>query len=118
MLKNALDKPCEPVKVFRPITQSMKNNQILSALTGIFLLCSLVTFYNVWHYRNSLKQLSEIQGRASYVRSVLEPMLQSLLNDTVEYSKKNPAVMPILQLLTNGPARTAAPMPMAKPATK
>jgi hypothetical protein len=94
----------------------MKNNQILAALTGVFFLCSLVTFYRVWNYHSSLRRFGETQARAVYVKSVEGPVMNSLLNDTIEYSKKNPAVAPILQALTNNMGRT--PASAAKPAAK
>jgi hypothetical protein len=92
----------------------MKNNQVIAVMTGIFFVCSLVTVFNVWNYHASLKQLGEWEGKADYVRA-LNPILASLRNDTAEYSKKNPAVMPILQSLTNGTYRSGA---APKPATK
>jgi hypothetical protein len=93
----------------------MKNNQVIAVMTGIFFVCSLVTFFNIWNYHSTMKQLGEWETRANYVRNVLNPMLSSLVNDTTEYSRKNPAVIPILQSLTNGISRPAA---AAKPATK
>jgi hypothetical protein len=93
----------------------MKNNQVIAVMTGIFFVCAVVTFFNVWNYHASMKQLGEWETRANYVRGVLNPMLTSLVNDTTEYSKKNAAVIPILQSLTNGISHSAAP---AKPATK
>jgi hypothetical protein len=86
----------------------MKNNQVIAVMTGIFFVCSVVTFFNVWNYHASMRQLGEWENRANYVRGVLNPMLASLVNDTTEYSKKNPAVIPILQSLTNGISRPAA----------
>ena len=98
----------------------MKNNQILAALTGIFILCALETFYSVWQYHASLRKLSETRALANYVKNVEGPMMQSLLIDTTEYSKKNAAIMPVLQTLSNNlsmhrqPAAAAAPKPKAK----
>lgn len=97
----------------------MKNNQVIAVMTGIFFVCAVVTFFNIWNYHVSLKQLGEWEARANYVR-ILNPELTALLNDTAEYSKKNPAVVPILQSLTNGTysgAATAKPA-ATKPATK
>jgi hypothetical protein len=93
----------------------MKNNQVIAALTGILVLSSVWTFYETWSYRSSLQRMGVAQMHAAYVKSVETPVMQSLLNDTAEYSKKNPAVMPILQSLTNNMSRSAA---AAKPATK
>jgi hypothetical protein len=94
----------------------MKNNQILAALTGFFFLCSLVTFYKVVSYRSSLRLLGEAESHAAYVRTVEGPVINSLVNDTVEYSKKDPAVVPILQALTNSASKPVTNVP--KPAAK
>ena len=79
----------------------MNNNQIVAGLTGIFTLCAVVTFFNVWNYHAALRQLAETEAKVIYVRNVKTPMMVSLLNDTLQYSKKNPAVLPILQEFTN-----------------
>ena len=93
----------------------MKNNQVIAALTGILVLSSVWTFYETWSYRSSLQRMGVAQMHAAYVKSVEMPVMQSLLNDTTEYSKKNPAVLPVLQVLSNNIARPAA---AAKPAAK
>ncbi len=93
----------------------MKNNQILAALTGVFFLCAVFTMYKTWTYHLALRQLSVAQARANQVRGKIEPMLVSLMRDTTEYSKKNPAILPILQALTNNLSR---PMPVEKPPGK
>ena len=92
----------------------MKNNQLIAALVGILFLCSLSTAYLTWKYRSSMNELQDIQGKAAYVNTY-RPILESLLNDTIEYSKKNPAIGPLLYSVTN---RAKAAAPAAKPATK
>lgn len=94
----------------------MKNNQMLAALTGVFVACALLTFFVFLKYRSSLNFLNQTQVTAAYVKSVEEPMMNSLLKDTIDYSKKNPAVLPILQSLTNTTSRPPAGAP--KPGTK
>jgi hypothetical protein len=94
----------------------MKNNQIISALTGVFVVCALLTLYFSVKYRSSLNHLNQAQAAASYVKSVEEPMMNALLNDTLEYSKKNPAVIPILQSLSNNVVHP--PAVAAKPGAK
>lgn len=93
----------------------MKNNQIIAALTGVFVLCAVYTMFKAWNYHVYLKRLTLAQDRANAVRMQLRPMLFSLMNDTTEYSKKNPAVLPILQALTNDLNKPhAAPAPRTK----
>jgi hypothetical protein len=94
----------------------MKNNQVLTVVTALFFVCSLVTIFNMWNYRSALNQLGQTEAKANYVRGTLTPTLQSLVYDTTEYSKKNPAVVPILQALSNSVMRASSPA--AKPATK
>ena len=96
----------------------MKNNQILAALTGIFILCALETFYSVWKYHASLRKLGETQAMATYVQNVEGPMMRSLLNDTTEYSKKNTAITPILLVLSNNMSMSRQPAAALKPKTK
>lgn len=92
----------------------MKNNLIVAALTAVFGICGAVTFYHVWDYRASLHELLGAQQRAMFVRSQEAPAMNALVNDTIEYSKKNPQVQPILQALTNELTHAAAPKPGMK----
>ncbi len=94
----------------------MKNNQVLAVVTGLFFVCAVVTMFNVWNYRAALKTLAQNEAKANYVRGVMTPTLNGLVYDTQEYSKKNPAVVPILQALTNSVMHPASAV--VKPATK
>jgi hypothetical protein len=97
---------------------TMKNNQLIAVLTGVFFLCALTTAYNTYRYHVSTHALLDMQGRAAYVDTV-RPILESLLHDTIEYSKKNPAINPLLASVTNLPAApTPAPAPAKTPAAK
>jgi hypothetical protein len=86
----------------------MKNNQILAALTGVFFLCSAMTCWRAWSYHTALRRLGNAQAKLAYQRGVEGPMMHALLTDTSDYSKKNPAVIPILQALTNDMNRPPA----------
>jgi hypothetical protein len=96
----------------------MKNNQILAALTGIFVLCAFTTLCVFWKYRSSLNRLNQTQVQATYVKNVEGPAMQSLLNDTTEYSKKNPAVVPVLLALSNNMVMARQPAAAPKSGTK
>lgn len=80
------------------------------------MACALLNFYVFLKYRSSLNLLNQTQATATYVKTVEEPMMNALLKDTIDYSKRDAAVLPILQSLTNNITRPPAAVP--KPGMK
>ncbi len=87
----------------------MKNNQLTLILIILFFLATLDTAWLVIRYNISLHRLQEAQSRGR-AALILGKVFNQLIGESVEYSKKNPAIEPILQSLTNQAA--------AKPAIK
>lgn len=100
----------------------MKSNALASLLTGAIIVCALTAGWVFLRYFFALRDLQKLQGQYVYMNSVRNAA-QSLANEAVEYSKRNPAIDPLLyefevkqRTVTNAPA--PAPPPAARPATK
>ena len=88
----------------------MKNNSILAALVLVLGLSAVASAVQVIRYRSQFnanlaaaRQLQATAENLNRVRSVI----QSLANDSVEYSKTHPAIDPILQQFNLKPATAA-----------
>jgi hypothetical protein len=98
----------------------MKNNLLTTMLLGVLLVCALFSLALCWIYIHNTRQLHVLQRNETYMRSH-EMFINNLVAETVEYSKRNPAVDPILEAIgvkapKAGAAPAAAPAP-AKPST-
>ena len=97
----------------------MKSNLTCTLALGVFLVCALYTVWLSVRVYFSGQELQQIQYQYMGLEQTHEA-LQSLANEALEFSKKNPAINPILQrfeikpkiALTNAP--TAAPKPAGK----
>ena len=89
----------------------MKLESLAAFLVGTLSVCAvagIVLSSNYWFSTRTLRRLQP-QALASQARLRLA---QELLNDTLEYSKRNPAIDPLLQSLnikTNAAAAPTAP---------
>ena len=92
----------------------MKSNLLCTLSLGVFLVCAVYTIWLSFIYFISVQQLQALQDK--YVRvEQTRNALSSLANEALEYSKKNPAIDPILQQFdlkpkpgsTNAPAQGA-----------
>jgi preprotein translocase subunit SecG len=84
----------------------MKNNQLTLILVILFFLTTLATGLLVLRYNSSIHKTQDAQGRAKNA-VILGKVFNQLIGETAEYGKKNPAVEPILQSLTNQAAAKA-----------
>jgi hypothetical protein len=84
----------------------MRNNQTTSLLVGMLFLLTVFTGWLTIKYNSSVRQLQQVQTKANNV-AVLRNALQSLAAETIEYSKKNPAIEPLLQSLASHAATQA-----------
>ena len=92
----------------------MKNNQfpaLLMALLFVSVACSAVFSYL---YVQSTRQFQSLQGQRVGVGLQLN-RFQSLINDTIEYSKRNPEIMPLLRSFERKTDTSAVPA-IPKPA--
>ena len=87
----------------------MKNNQLTLILVILFFLTTLATGGLVLWYNHTIHKLQEAKGRENNAL-ILGKVFNQLIAESADYSKRNAAIEPILQSLTNRPA--------AKPATK
>jgi hypothetical protein len=95
----------------------MKSNLICTLTLGVFLVCAIYTVWLSVHVFFSGRQLQQVQYQYMRVEQIHEA-LQSLAGEAVEYSKKNPAMNPILQQFEIKPrtGATNAPAPQKAPA--
>jgi hypothetical protein len=111
--KNALDNLSETVTVQRT---DMKNNPLVTILLGLLTLSVLGSVVLCWLYISNTRELRSLQAQASMINNN-RTVINALANDTVEYSKKHPAIDPILESVGLKPSNAAQP-PTNKPAAK
>jgi hypothetical protein len=94
----------------------MKNESFAAFLVGVLSVCAVAGLVLSANYYFSTSTLRRLQPQAIACQARLN-LAQALLNDTLEYSKRNPAVEPLLRSLNL--KTNAVPAPAAlKPATK
>ncbi len=92
----------------------MKNNQIISVLVGILFITTGATCFLLVRYHSAHRKFQELQAELNTTRA----FVQAISTDAVEYSKKNPAIDPILKTFNLMPATPAASVPAGKPTTR
>jgi hypothetical protein len=86
----------------------MKSNPLTSLLMAVLFVNAVFTALMTFNYVRSISTLQILQvQRATMTREL--NVFNSLVNDTLEYSKRNPAVEPVLQSIGLKSARTATP---------
>ena len=94
----------------------MRNNSFTALLVGLLFASAVAAAVQVLRLSFATRDLRRIQPRVVEINSHLN-IAQALLNDTLEYSKHNSAIDPLLQsmnLKTNSTAGAAAPQPVSK----
>ena len=94
----------------------MKNNQLTTILLGLLTLSALASVVLCWLYISNTRELRGYQTQVAAINNN-GAVMRALANDTVEYSKKNPAIDPILVSVGLKPGKTA-PTDAPKSATK
>jgi len=104
----------------RPVSKvpstDMKSNSFTALLVALLLFSSLVAAVQVLRLSFATRDLRRIQSKLIENSSHLN-LTQALLNDTLEYSKHNPAIDPLLQSMifkTNASAGTARPQSVSR----
>jgi hypothetical protein len=89
---------------------------VLLASTTVMALLSLVL---CWSFISKARQLRTLQTQLALANNNRQ-MINILATEAIEYSKKNPAIDPILEWIGAKPGRTNPPAPAAatKPAAK
>ncbi|HOC58102.1 MAG TPA: hypothetical protein PKI20_20965 [Verrucomicrobiota bacterium] len=94
----------------------MKTNPLTRVLLGVLVVSALASVVLCWLYISDTRQLRSLQGQANIINNN-RTVMTALANDTLEYSKKNPAIDPILESVGLKPAKSNVPAAV-KPATK
>ena len=94
----------------------MKNNPLTTVLLGVLTISALLSVWLCWRYISTTRELHSLQTQASIINNN-RTVINALANDTVVYSKKNPAIEPILESVGLKPGKSA-PTATGKPATK
>jgi hypothetical protein len=97
----------------------MKSNLTCTLTLGVFLVCALYTAWLSVRTYFSGRELQQVQYQYMRLEQTHEA-LQSLASEALEFSKKNPAMNPILQRFDIKPkgGGTNAPTATQKPAAK
>jgi hypothetical protein len=88
----------------------MKSNALASLLTGAVIVCALTLLWISTRYFFAMREMQKLQSQYTFMNNT-RAAAQGLANDALEYSKRNPAIDPILyqydvkqRLTTNAPA--------------
>jgi aromatic ring hydroxylase len=94
----------------------MKNNPLTTVLLGVLTVSAMLSALLCCLFITNTRQKNELQSKASEI-IMRNNLINALANDTLEYSKKNPAIDPILESVGLKPGKSAQAAP-SKPATK
>jgi hypothetical protein len=93
----------------------MRNNAFTHLLVGLAALSIVATAGLAFYYVQTVRKLNLLQSEVAN-KNRNRALINALVNDTLEYSKRNPAIDPLLQSVNIKPKPGTAPMPApAKP---
>ncbi len=98
----------------------MRNNSLLAALVGVLFVCGLFIAGLSVRYYFLAKDLQRLEAQVIYINSIRNAG-QALANESAEYSRRNAAIVPLLQqyqVLPRQPPQPAAAQPAPKPPAK
>ena len=96
----------------------MKNNALAAVLVVALFALGLCACFQSLRYFFTLRRLAALQNQVNQVNFRLN-VAQALVNESVEYSKRNPAIDPILlQFHFKAPPATNPNPATLKPAAK
>ena len=88
----------------------MTRNQIIGGLIGVLFAIAVSSAVFARSYASSVNNLRQFQAQVN-AQNARVNLLQSLVNDTMEYSRHNPAIDPVLQSLGLKAGTAAQPAP-------
>jgi hypothetical protein len=95
--------------------RAMKNNALTNLLVGLVVLSVLATAGLAYIYVRSVQRLNQLQLQTAVINRN-RTLVNSLASEALEYSKRNPAIDPVLQSVGLKPRPgVGAPQPAAKP---
>jgi hypothetical protein len=94
----------------------MKNSPLTTVLLGLLTVSALASVVLCWLYISSTRQVRALQTQVNIINNN-RTVMTALANDAIEYSKRNPAIDPILESIGLKAGKTPAPA-TPKPTTK
>jgi len=94
----------------------MRKSPLTTVLLVMLVVSALASVLLCWLYISNTRQLRVLQAQLQLVNNN-RALITSLANECVEYSKKNPAIDPLLEAAGIKPGRAPATT-TAKPAAK
>ena len=81
----------------------MKSNQFAFTLAGLLLISTTLNAWLSWRYVAAAHKIRALQQGELTAIAYDRNLMASLMNDATEYGKKNPAILPILQMTVPPP---------------
>lgn len=94
----------------------MKNNPLTTVLLGVLTCSALASVVLCYLFVTNTRQKNSLQSQANLI-VYNRNFVGALVNDALEYSKKNPDIDPILESLRLKPGKSASTA-TTKPVTK
>jgi hypothetical protein len=91
----------------------MKKSPFTTILMVVLVLSALLSVFLCYAYVSNTRELALLRTQVAQVNNN-RALVNALANEVMEYSKKNPAVLPILESITVR-ATNAAPAQAPKP---
>ena len=92
----------------------MRSNSLVAALVGVLLVCGVFTLWASARYYFCLKELQRLQAQILFMNNVVNAA-GALATESLEYGKRNGAILPVLQQYNVAPRPTQAPAASAAP---
>jgi hypothetical protein len=94
----------------------MKNSPLTMILLAVLTVTALTSVVLCWLNISNTRELRTLQTQATLINNN-KAFINSLVNETLEYSKTHHEIDPLLESMRLKPAKPA-PAPAGKPATK
>lgn len=94
-----------------------KDNAATAALVGVLAACALGTLLMSYRYVSALSEVQRLQPQMALANRNAN-LVQALMADVLDYSRRNPALDPVLQKLGVKAKPDATNVPAARPASR
>ena len=94
----------------------MKNDPLIQILIVVLAVCALGAWGLYFFYNADMRELRGLQAQLTFIAN-RRAASQALVGEAVEYSKRNPAIIPLLEsfgIQFQNPAPAAAAKPGQK----
>ena len=99
--------------VFKVPPDDMKKNPFIPALIGVLAVLTMFGAWAIWNTYVFSKKSRLIQAQTVYINNT-RMLMEGLVKNSIEYSRKNPSIDPVLTSIGISPADARA---ATKPAT-